>query len=248
MCVTGICLVLSEAAATEKAPVCSKKGRVMLSPFWAVAAVHTFFHRQAPKSRLRGALFGNGPTWLRAEQGMTWCPLISTDTRIDATHCDGALIMSKQTQSVSGTKYDQFIHEELQGILEPGESVVRAALVWRGPSALVTVLLFGAIGMLLWRYYFAVATDRRIILIRVKMGFFSLRRVNFGVESIFYDQVEKMRPHGFLNQKSLGLRTNDGRSHRLRLNTAQRAVTGSGEFVLSVCDLYLQAKSTAAAA
>ncbi len=156
--------------------------------------------------------------------------------------------MSKQTQSVSGTKYDQFIHEELRGILEPGEPVVRAALVWRGPSALVTVLLFGAIGMLLWRHYCAVATDRRIILIRIKMGFISLRRVNFGVESIFYEQVESLRPYGFLNQKSLGLRTNDGRRDRLRLQTAQRAVTGSGEFIPSVCDLYLQAKSTAAAA
>ncbi len=48
----------------------------MLSTYWVVASVNTFFCRQAPNSRRRGALVGNGD---RIAQGRTTYDVVPVD-------------------------------------------------------------------------------------------------------------------------------------------------------------------------
>ena len=155
--------------------------------------------------------------------------------------------MAKTRRPRPLTKHDQFIRSELSAILEPGETVVETGHVFRGPNVILIALLIGPIGLLLLRHYYAVATDRRIILIRTKMGMFSLRRINAGVESIFYSDVRSLRSGGFLNQKSLTLVTASGTRTTLRANSIDKLVAGTSAFFESV-EAALEAPAAAVAA
>jgi hypothetical protein len=91
----------------------------------------------------------------------------------------------------------------------------------------------GAIGAMVGgrqTMYFAAATDRRLFLIRTKVGLLALKAVNLGVVEIRYDDINHVSTGGTLNHKTTTIVMKDGSTTQLRLNTMGRAMSGQGQF------------------
>lgn len=133
------------------------------------------------------------------------------------------------------SQHDDYLANELKSILRPNETVLNTGLAYIGPGLLLTILLLGGLlQALMMKYYYAVATNERIILIKTKMGFAKLQMVNQGIESIEYNQIATIKPAAFVNQKRIGLTMKDGKKYLLRFNTIARQVSGQKEFYSEV--------------
>jgi len=128
------------------------------------------------------------------------------------------------------TSYDEFVQDELREILRPGEHVLGTAfaLVINSSEPFQ-------------RHYFtfrpwgppfiAVATDQRILLIRLADGLLQVERVNLGVTEIRLSEIQDVatRQSGWI--KSIAILQNDGRYVTLRLNVkATWLMVGQEEF------------------
>jgi hypothetical protein len=127
------------------------------------------------------------------------------------------------------TKYEQFTHDQLQAELASDETIQLTAFLFN--KSLVGMALFGALATLGGGYFLTAATDRRLFLIKTKMGFFSLKRENHGVIEIPYTDVVGVEPGGALNQKTVTIATKDGSALKLRLNTMARMMSGQKQFI-----------------
>lgn len=129
-------------------------------------------------------------------------------------------------------KHDPFVQEQMQSILESGETVQGTGVVWTGPGIIFQALLLGPLlSWIIMKFYYAVLTNQRMVLIKTKMGMFSLKQENQGVTSIRSDQLTSIEAKGAMNQQRLVMKMNDGSNMTLRLNTLAPFVSGQKTFV-----------------
>ena len=138
------------------------------------------------------------------------------------------------------TKYEQYTYDQLKPMLESGETIQTTAFLFN--KSLMGMVLLGALAMLGSGYFFAAGTDRRLLLIKTKMGFISLKMENNGVTEIPYSNIETVEPGGALNQKTVAITTKDGSKLKFRLNTIAKCMSGQKTFLDQLPQLVEQAK------
>lgn len=125
---------------------------------------------------------------------------------------------------------DEYLQTQLQTILQPGEQVLHTAYMRRQPGILVQSLFF-LIAFLLTKAYFAVLTNRRLILIRTKMGAWTgVQNKNLGVEQWDVRTLKKCDVGGIANNKSMTFHFTDRPSETLRISPWFKSVQGTGAF------------------
>ena len=124
---------------------------------------------------------------------------------------------------------DDFLRAETTKLLQPGETVTNTGAVFTGP--LLMSSMFGVIGQLMMlTHYYAVLTNRRLIMIETGMGFTGIKTENRGVTEIPFTDIHRVTTGGFLNQKSITVERKNGSSLKINYNTMVRQVTGQKEF------------------
>ena len=135
---------------------------------------------------------------------------------------------------------DEYLQSQLATILQPGEQVLHTAYMRRQPSIIMQMLLFG--GLLLYlvtKAYFVVLTNRRLILIRTKMGFWSggAQLLNLGVEFFDARALQKCTTSGFAANRSMTFNLADGTSQTLRIYPNYKKIAGTRAFFDQVPNL-----------
>ena len=132
------------------------------------------------------------------------------------------------------TPRDQFIQSEMAKIARPGEQVLNTAFMVKTPPMIVQMILAGGLlQFLLTKAYYAVMTNQRVVLIRTSMGLFKPGMVNKGVESFELNTVAQVKTGGFLNNKSMTFKKQDG-SLTLRIAPWSKLVSGQKAFLAEV--------------
>ena len=139
------------------------------------------------------------------------------------------------------TKFDQFIHNELQPRLQTDESIQVTGFLFN--KSLGVVALLGPLALAGSGYFFGALTPRRLFLIKTKMGFFSLKMANDGVVEIPFADIKSIERGGTLNQKRMIISLKDGSVLKYRLNTIARFTSGQKEFIDALCRLHAEATS-----
>lgn len=132
------------------------------------------------------------------------------------------------------TKFDQFIHRELEPRLQ--EKITVTGFLFS--KSLGLVALVGPLALAGSGYFFAALTPHRLFLIKTKMGLFSLKMANEGIIEIPYDDIKSIERGGALNQKAITLSLKDGATLKYRLNTIARYTSGQREFIDTLCRLH----------
>ena len=137
------------------------------------------------------------------------------------------------------TPQDQYIQSQVAPLLQPGERVLFTAHMRRQPGLIWQILLIGGLLLVLMtKVYFAVLTDRRLILIRTKAGLFSgaPQLLNLGVEEHDIRKFSKVTTSGFANNKSMTFHSEGGKM-TLRISPWLKQVSGTKDFLERVPDL-----------
>ena len=132
---------------------------------------------------------------------------------------------------------DEYLQTQLQTILQPGEQVLQTAYMRRQPGLLMQMLLIG--GLLLYlvtKAYFAVLTNRRLIFIRTKMGFWKggPAQQNLGVEEYDVRNVRQVTTSGIANNRSMTFHMHQGPAQTLRISPWFKQVLGTKQFLEQV--------------
>ncbi len=130
---------------------------------------------------------------------------------------------------------DQFIQSQVTPMLMPGEQVLHTAYMVRQPGLLWQILLLGGLLLVLMtKAYYAVFTNRRLILIRTSQGFFKPKMTNIGVEQYDVSQMTKCTTSGFANNRSMTFLFRDGSKQTLRIAPWVKFVSGNKAFLEGV--------------
>ncbi len=128
-------------------------------------------------------------------------------------------------------KHDEYVKAEMAKILRPGETVAGTAVGWSGPGVWAQALLLGPLfSWLVMKFFYAVLTDQRLVLMRTKMGFFGLKKSVTGTESLERGDIAGIDHRGGMNQRRLVVRLRSGSTRVLRFNTIAKFVSGQKEF------------------
>jgi len=130
------------------------------------------------------------------------------------------------------SKYETYARNEIGPRLVGGEQILHTAFLFN--KSLVAAVLVGPLALAGSGYFFALATDRRLFLIKTKMGLFALKAENHGLTEIPYETIAKIDPGGMLNQKTLAIHTADGGKLPLKLNTIAKFMSGQKTFIDSL--------------
>jgi hypothetical protein len=131
------------------------------------------------------------------------------------------------------SKQDDYLQSQLAQILQPGEQVLHAAYMRRQPGLLMQLLLVGGLLLfLMTKAYFAVLTNRRLILIRTKMGFWTggPQLLNLGLEQYDTRQIQNVTVSGFANNRSMTFHMADGFKTTLRISPWFKQISGTKAF------------------
>jgi hypothetical protein len=131
------------------------------------------------------------------------------------------------------SKQDDYLQSQLAQILQPGEQVLHAAYMRRQPGLLMQILLVGGLLLfLMTKAYFAVLTNRRFILIRTKMGFWTggPQLLNLGLEQYDARQIQNVTVSGFANNRSMTFHMADGFKTTLRISPWFKQISGTKAF------------------
>lgn len=137
------------------------------------------------------------------------------------------------------TPLDQYIQSQVAPTLEPGESILHSSTMRRQPGLLMQIFLLGGLlMMLLTKVYLVALTNRRLILIRTKAGFFSgtPKPMNLGVEQYDVRMIRKVTTSGFANNRSMTFHM-DGVRLKLRISPWFKSVSGTKDFFEQVPSL-----------
>jgi hypothetical protein len=127
---------------------------------------------------------------------------------------------------------DQYIQSQVGPMLAPGERVLHTAFMVRQPGLIWQILLVGGLLLfLMTKAYYVVLTDRRMILVRTKMGFFKPAMANLGVEQWDVAQMSQCTTSGFANNRSMTFHFRDGSKQTLRISPWNGTVTGTKAFL-----------------
>jgi hypothetical protein len=137
---------------------------------------------------------------------------------------------------------DQYMMSQVSPMLGAGEQVMFTATMRRQPGLLMQLLLVGGLLLfLLTKIYFVALTNRRMILIRSKMGFFSLsgapKHMNLGVEEWDVRSIQKVTTSGFANNRSMTFHLADRGKQTLRIAPWMKTITGTKDFFEQVPNL-----------
>jgi hypothetical protein len=133
---------------------------------------------------------------------------------------------------------DEYLQSQLQQILQPGEQVLHTGYVRRQPGILFQSLFF-FIAFLMTKAYFGVLTNRRLILIRTKMGAWTgVQNKNLGVEEYDVRALAKCTTGGIANNRSMQFYFNNGTpTVDVRISPWFKSVKGTGAFFEQVPNL-----------
>lgn len=138
------------------------------------------------------------------------------------------------------TKPDEYLQSQVMPMLQPGEQVLQTAYMRRQPGLLMQILLVGGLLLfLMTKAYFAVLTNRRLILIRTKMGFWTggPKLMNLGVEEHDVRNMQKCTTSGFANNRSMTFHMANGPQVTLRISPWFKQVSGTKAFLDQVPNL-----------
>ncbi len=138
------------------------------------------------------------------------------------------------------TAQDQYLQSQLPQILQPGEQVLHVAYMRRQPGLMMQLLLVGGLLLfLMTKAYFAVLTNRRLILVRTKMGFWTggPKLMNLGVEEYDARGIQNVTVSGFANNRSMTFHMADGTKQTLRISPWFKQIGGTKAFFEGVPQL-----------
>jgi len=127
-------------------------------------------------------------------------------------------------------------------MLGAGEQVMFTATMRRQPGLFWQLFLLGGLLMfLMTKIYFVALTNRRMILIRSKMGFFSFsgapKHLNLGAEEWDVRSIQKVTTSGFANNRSMTFHLADRGKQTLRISPWFKTITGTKDFFEQVPNL-----------
>lgn len=123
-------------------------------------------------------------------------------------------------------------------MLMPGEQVLHTAYMAKQPGLFWQIMcLGGLLVFLLTKAYYVALTNRRLILIRTKMGFFRPKMANVGVEQFDMAQIAKCTTSGLLNNRSMTFVFQNGARQTLRIAPWAKFVSGNKAFLEQVPQL-----------
>ena len=122
-------------------------------------------------------------------------------------------------------------------MLQPGEQVLQSAYMRRQPGLAMQILLVG--GLLLFiitKAYYVVLTNRRLILIRTKMSFWSggPKQMNLGLEEYDARNLKGCTTSGLANNRSMTFLFHQGAPTTLRISPWNKKVIGTKQFLEQV--------------
>ena len=135
---------------------------------------------------------------------------------------------------------DQYLQSQVVPTLMPGEQVLHTAYVVEQPGLIWQMLLLGGLLLfLITKAYFAVMTNRRLILIRTKQSFWTggPKLMNLGVQAYDAMQLQTVTTSGLINNRSMTFRFRDGSSRTVRVFLWPERVTGTKAFFEMVPNL-----------
>lgn len=135
------------------------------------------------------------------------------------------------------SKQDDYLNSQLAQIIQPGEQVLATAYMRRQPGLLMQILLVGGLLLfLMTKAYYAVLTNRRFILIRTKMSFWTgaPELLNLGVEEHDVRQIQKVTLSGLANNRSMTFHMAGGQAMTLRISPWFKQVAGTKAFLEQV--------------
>jgi hypothetical protein len=136
------------------------------------------------------------------------------------------------------TPLDQYIHSQVGPTLQPGEQICYFSTMRRQPGLFWQIVLIGGLLLVLMtKTYFAILTNRRLILIRTKAGFWGTpKQMNLGVEQYDVRNIKKVTTSGMGNNRSMTFQT-DTSKLTLRISPWFKAVSGTKDFFEQVPNL-----------
>jgi hypothetical protein len=135
---------------------------------------------------------------------------------------------------------DEYLQSQIMPMLQPGEQVLQSAYMRRQPGLAMQMLLVG--GLLLFiitKAYYVVLTNRRLILIRTKMSFWSggPKQMNLGVEEYDARNLKGCTTSGLANNRSMTFLFHQGAATTLRISPWNKKVIGTKQFLEQVPQL-----------
>ncbi|MDX2093943.1 MAG: hypothetical protein SFX73_39280 [Kofleriaceae bacterium] len=135
---------------------------------------------------------------------------------------------------------DEYLYAQVQPLLQPGEQVLQTAYMRRQPGLLMQMLLVGGLLLfLMTKAYFAVLTNRRLIFIRTKMGFWKggPQQQNLGIEQYDVRALTKCTTSGIANNRSMTFHMSNGPAQTLRISPWFKQIRGTKDFLEQVPNL-----------
>jgi hypothetical protein len=130
------------------------------------------------------------------------------------------------------TPLDQYIQSQVGPMLQPGEQILHTSTMRRQPGLLVQMLLIGGLLlMLITKTYLVALTNRRLILILTKAGFWSgtPKPMNLGVEEHDVRAIKDVSTSGFANNRSMTFDLGNTKL-KLRISPWFKSVSGTKDF------------------
>ena len=128
---------------------------------------------------------------------------------------------------------DQYLMSQVGPLLTPGEQVLHTATMRRQPGLWFQLLLIGGLlTILLTKVYFVALTNRRMILIKSKLRFFSAapQHVNLEVEQWDVRQIRAVTTSGIANNRSMTFELADRPKQKLRISPWFKTISGTKDF------------------
>jgi hypothetical protein len=132
---------------------------------------------------------------------------------------------------------DEYLQSQIGPMLMPGEQVLQSAYMRRQPGLAAQMFLVGGLLLfLITKAYFAVVTNRRLILIRTKMGFWGggPKQMNLGVEQYDVRAFSGCTTSGFANNRSMTFAFHQGEAMTLRISPWGKKIAGTAQFLEQV--------------
>jgi hypothetical protein len=144
----------------------------------------------------------------------------------------GSPLRATTTTEAHVTPLDQYIHSQVGPTLEPGERILHWSTMRRQPGLWLQILLIGGLLLaLMTKVYLVALTNRRLILIRTKAGFFSgtPKPMSLGIEQYDVRTIKNVSTGGFANNRSMTFETDSGKI-TLRISPWFKSVSGTKAF------------------
>jgi len=106
----------------------------------------------------------------------------------------------------------------------------------RQPGLLVQILVGPLFSLLMTKVYFAALTNRRLLLIRTKMSFWTgaPKPMNLGVEQYDARAIQNVTVGGFANNRSMTFHMTNGPKQKLRISPWFKQISGTKDFFENV--------------